>query len=53
MMIKPATTLNVSEFCKRTWPKYEAAAPKIIKTKEKPATIAVEEFKNLLLKNIK
>ena len=36
MIIKPATILNVSEFCKRTWPKYDAAAPKIIKTKEKP-----------------
>ena len=35
-MIKPATNLNVCEFCKRICPKKDAAAPKMIKTKEKP-----------------
>ena len=36
IIIKPATILNVCEFCKRICPKKEAAAPKIIKTKENP-----------------
>ena len=36
MIIKPATILNSYEFCKRTWPKKVEAAPKIIKTIEKP-----------------
>ena len=35
-MITPAITLNVSEFFKRVWPKYEAEAPRIINTVEKP-----------------
>ena len=35
-MIIPATILNVCEFSKRIFPKKEAAAPKIIKTKENP-----------------
>ena len=37
IMIKPATILKVFEFSKSNWPKKEAAAPKIIKTKEKPS----------------
>ena len=36
IMIIPATILNVCEFSKRIFPKKEAAAPKIIKTKENP-----------------
>ena len=32
----PAITLKVSEFCNKVWPKYDADAPKIIKTREKP-----------------
>ena len=36
IIIKPAIILNVSEFCSNTCPKQEAAAPNIIKTKEKP-----------------
>ena len=36
MIIKPATILNVCEFCKRTWPRYDADAQKIIKTNENP-----------------
>ena len=32
----PAITLKVSEFCNKVWPKYDADAPKIIKTVEKP-----------------
>ena len=35
-MIKPATNLKVCEFCKRICPKKDAAAPKMINTKEKP-----------------
>ena len=29
-------SLNVCEFCKNIWPKKDAAAPNIIKTKENP-----------------
>ena len=36
MIIKPAATRNSYEFFKRTWPIKVEAAPKIIKTKEKP-----------------
>ena len=36
MIIIPATTLKVSEFCNSVWPKKDAEAPKIINTVENP-----------------
>ena len=36
IITRPANILNVCEFCKSNWPKKEAAAPKIINTKENP-----------------
>ena len=37
MIIKiPAKILNISEFCNNVCPKYDAEAPKIINTVEKP-----------------
>ena len=50
MIIKPATILNSYEFCKRTWPKKVEAAPKIIKTIEKPQHFTLEEYKQFTSK---
>ena len=36
MIIKPATILKTSEFCKKIWPIIEAVAPNKINTVEKP-----------------
>ena len=36
IITNPAIILSICEFCKSTWPKYEAAAPNVIKTKENP-----------------
>ena len=36
IITRPAIILKVCEFCKSTCPKQEAAAPNIMKTKEKP-----------------
>ena len=45
IIIKPATILNVCEFCKNICPKNDAAAPNIIKTNEKPNVNSINGIK--------
>ena len=45
MIIKPATILKTSEFCKNIWPITDAVAPKRINTVEKPRQNKISGFK--------
>ena len=45
MIIKLATILKTSEFCKKIWPITDAVAPKRINTVEKPRQNKISGFR--------